>query len=179
MKRYIFVFSATALLAVGCNPFQRVTVGQDAQRAAVQSSPITTEQVYEAVPPVGKVRATLEFRVENLQNTASEDASAWLATGLTGAQVTLAAADYQVAGTEKYAIIRLEFNEEGKALFAKITKDNIGKRIGIFVDGELISAPTVQASITDGVAVIAGSFTPEEAETLAARLNTVPAVQVK
>jgi preprotein translocase subunit SecD len=66
----------------------------------------------------------------------------------------------------------LEFNNEGKKLFADITSKNIGKRIAIFLDGQAISAPVVQTAITDGTAIISGNFTPEDAKQLATRLNS-------
>jgi preprotein translocase subunit SecD len=67
--------------------------------------------------------------------------------------------------------IALEFNDEGKRLFAEITERNIGNPVGIFLDGEAISVPTVQDSIRDGKAIISGDFTIDEAKQLAMRLN--------
>jgi len=63
--------------------------------------------------------------------------------------------------------VTLEFNEEGTRLFADATKANMGKPIYIIMDDEIISAPVVGAHITDGHAVISGSFTPEYAQELA------------
>lgn len=68
-------------------------------------------------------------------------------------------------------VIALEFNEEGKNLFAEITERNIGKPVGIFLDGDPISIPMVQDSIRDGKAIISGDFTVDEAKQLAMRLN--------
>ncbi len=68
-------------------------------------------------------------------------------------------------------MIGLEFNEEGKKLFAEITERNIGKPVGIFLDGEPISVPQVNERIGEGKAVISGSFTIEEAKLLARNLN--------
>ncbi len=53
----------------------------------------------------------------------------------------------------------------------------IGKQIAIFVGGQLLTAPTVQAVITDGRAVITGDYTIKGAQTLANDINTgiVPA----
>jgi len=45
------------------------------------------------------------------------------------------------------------------------------RRLAIFLDGEIITAPTVQESITGGQATISGSFTIPEARLLAQRLN--------
>lgn len=67
--------------------------------------------------------------------------------------------------------ISLTFNEEGKKLFAEITKKNLNKPVAIFLDGEPISIPTVQNEITEGQAVISGDFTISEAKLLAQRLN--------
>ncbi|MDD2744996.1 MAG: protein translocase subunit SecD [Candidatus Gracilibacteria bacterium] len=73
--------------------------------------------------------------------------------------------------------VDLTFNDEGKAIFAELTKRLIGKPIAIFVGGELITAPTVQAIIPDGKAVITGQYTAESAKKLASDINTgiVPA----
>lgn len=67
--------------------------------------------------------------------------------------------------------VQLAWNAEGDKLFGDITGANIGKPLGIFLDGQLISAPTVQSKITGGTAVISGNFTLEETKTLARRLN--------
>lgn len=68
-------------------------------------------------------------------------------------------------------MIGLEFNEEGKKLFAEITERNVGKPLAIFLDNALISAPNVNEPIRDGQAVISGQFTLEEAKDLVMRLN--------
>ncbi len=67
--------------------------------------------------------------------------------------------------------VSLEFTEEGKQLFAQATKDNIGKQIAIVLDDEVVSAPVVNAEITDGNAMITGNFTPEEAERTASLIR--------
>ena len=67
--------------------------------------------------------------------------------------------------------VGIEFDSEGAKIFAQLTKENIGKQIAIFLDGQVISAPTVQSEISDGKAVITGDFTLEECKKLAQRLN--------
>ncbi len=69
-------------------------------------------------------------------------------------------------------VVQIVFDEKGGELFYELTKQNVGKPIAIFVGGELISAPTVQSEIPGGVAIITGSNTFEEANTLAQDLNT-------
>jgi preprotein translocase subunit SecD len=67
--------------------------------------------------------------------------------------------------------VELLFDETGSELFAKITKANVGKPVGIFLDGQPISMPTVNEEITGGKALISGNFTVEEAKILVRRLN--------
>ena len=55
--------------------------------------------------------------------------------------------------------VELLFNDDGKKIFGELTKRLIGKQIAIFVGGQLLTAPTVQAVITDGKAVITGDYT--------------------
>ncbi len=68
--------------------------------------------------------------------------------------------------------ISLEFNDEGAVLFEKITSENVGKVVAIYLDGSVISAPVVQGAITGGKAQITGDFTPNEAKELVGRLNS-------
>ena len=68
--------------------------------------------------------------------------------------------------------VSLQMTDEGAKLFATITKRDIGKMIAIYLDGSVISAPTVQSEITDGNAVITGNFSVDEAKTLTNRLNS-------
>lgn len=91
-------------------------------------------------------------------------------TGLSGKNLKDAFIDYQGQGLGSPQV-GLQFDSEGAALFADITKRNIDKPIAIFLDDEIISAPTVQTEITDGRAVITGSFTLEEVKSLVGRLN--------
>ncbi len=74
--------------------------------------------------------------------------------------------------TTNRPMVELVFNTQGGELFGKITKDNIGKTVAIFLDGSPISTPTVQQAILDGKAVISGNFSVEEARTLVGRLNS-------
>jgi SecD/SecF fusion protein len=64
-------------------------------------------------------------------------------------------------------LIRFELTDEGAKLFADITRENIGQRLAIVLDGELYSAPVIRSEIPNGSGVIEGRFTPEEAIELA------------
>jgi len=93
----------------------------------------------------------------------------WKLTQLSGKQLKHAQVVFDPNSGEP--TVQLTWNAEGDKLFGDITGANIGKQLGIFLDGQLISAPTVQSKITGGTAVISGSFTLEETKTLARRLN--------
>jgi preprotein translocase subunit SecD len=67
--------------------------------------------------------------------------------------------------------ISFEWDSEGAILFREITTRDLGKPLGIFLDNQLISAPTVQAVI-GATGVITGTFSLDEAKTLAIQLNS-------
>ncbi len=61
--------------------------------------------------------------------------------------------------------IHLEFNGRGRGIFSELTRRLAGdqtKRMPIFLDGEQLIAPVVQAHITDGNTRITGRFTRED-----------------
>ncbi len=96
--------------------------------------------------------------------------SPWKETELTGKQLKTASVDFN--NPSGVAQVALEFNDEGKKMFASLTEKNIGKPIAIFLDGQPISTPVVQTAIREGNAVITGDFSIKEAKLLAQRLNT-------
>ena len=62
--------------------------------------------------------------------------------------------------------VAFELNEEGAKIFAKATAENLGKVITITLDGETISAATVNSVIAGGQGQITGSFTAEDVQNL-------------
>ena len=94
----------------------------------------------------------------------------WISTGLTGKNLTNARVDFNTQGLTE-PIVDIQFDSEGTKIFAELTKKNLGKRIAIFLDNELVSAPTVQSEIINGKAQISGNFTTDSANALAKRLN--------
>ena len=144
------------------------------------------KDVNQAIDQIGQT-PLLEFRLEGassdtLTPTIGPDGKLTIdpltgfePTGLSGKQLKRATADVQQQGTSMLAsqvVVTLLFDDEGTQLFSDLTTNNIGKRIAIVLDGQIISAPTVQSAITNGEAVITGNFTAEEAKQLATRLNS-------
>ena len=96
-------------------------------------------------------------------------ADPWKTTGLNGKHLKRAQVEFQQSSGAPE--VSLQFNDEGKKMFAEITKRNVGQPVAIFLDGRPISIPRVQQEITDGNAVISGNFDFKEAKLLAQRLN--------
>ena len=63
--------------------------------------------------------------------------------------------------------VSMTMNAEGANVWARLTKDNIGRQIAIVLDGMVYSYPNVQSEISGGSSQITGDFTLEEAEDLA------------
>lgn len=97
---------------------------------------------------------------------------------LEGSDIETAEATTQknsASGLTEY-VVKLTLNAAGKGKFAEATAANVGKQIAIVYDNETISAPTVQTAITDGVAIISGQETMQEANDLASviRIGALP-----
>jgi preprotein translocase subunit SecD len=115
---------------------------------------------------VASEEAALQF---NIDNPDSLSGPIFERTALTGKNLKRASVSFnQVLGQPQ---VNLEFDEEGSNFFADLTRQNLGQRIAIYLDGVPISAPVVQAEITNGQAVISGGFSLDEAKQLSQRLN--------
>ena len=87
---------------------------------------------------------------------------------ITGDMLTEAHAEPDLNGQYE---VRMKLDRRGTKLFDKVTRENVGKNLAIVLDDTIFSAPTIRVPIPDGVAVITGSFTPEEARDLAVVLR--------
>lgn len=95
-----------------------------------------------------------------------------------GSDITTAEATQQQTSATglNEEVVKLTLNASGASKFASATSENIGKTISIIYDGAVISSPVVNSAITDGVAIISGQKTHEEAEELASviRIGALP-----
>lgn len=94
----------------------------------------------------------------------------FISSELTGRYLDKSSLDFDPTTGE--AVILLQFSKQGEEIFARLTRENIGKRIAIYLDGAPISAPNVREEIKNGKAQISGQFTPKEAKLLVQRLNS-------
>ena len=92
---------------------------------------------------------------------------------LTGADVANARSEMiQHASGASERIVSLEFTSTGAYLFRIATRENIGRPLFIYMDDEMISAPTVNNEITEGFAQITGNFNRESADLLASQIRS-------
>lgn len=66
-------------------------------------------------------------------------------------------------------IVTLKVKDKSK--LAEVSKRLIGKELAIYLNDDLISAPTVQQELSDGTAQITGQSTPADAQNLADVIN--------
>ncbi len=84
---------------------------------------------------------------------------------LGGDKVTSARAEF--SDNRSNAEVTMSMNGEGAKIWARLTKDNVGKQIAIVLDNYVYSYPVVQSEIRGGRSSITGDFTIEEAKDLA------------
>ncbi len=95
---------------------------------------------------------------------------------LTGDLLVNAKTEFSSSGFgEPY--VSLTLNPKGADLFANITAANVGKRLAIVLDGNIVSAPVIREAIPSGQAQISGNFSVEEANDLSVvlRAGALPA----
>ena len=114
----------------------------------------------DAIKMIGKT-ALLEFKLENPDGTLGE-------TLLTGGALKKADVSYDNLGRPQ---IQFEMNQEGAVRFAEITRNNIGRKLAITLDGKVQTAPMINSEIPSGNGVITGNYTVEEAKATATLLN--------
>lgn len=129
--------------------------------------------INEAIGLIGQT-AQLSFKGEDATVTSATTSATFAQafphdTGLNGSH--LVRATVQINPNNSEPEVALVFNEEGGRLFEKATTEYLNKRIAIFLDDYPVTYPTVNSVISDGQAVISGSFDIKSAKTLAAQLN--------
>ncbi|MBU1008300.1 protein translocase subunit SecD [Candidatus Dependentiae bacterium] len=88
---------------------------------------------------------------------------------LTGDHITFAKEDFDEYGR---LIVRFRLDSSGTKNFADLTTNNIGKSLGIVIDGVMYSSPRIQGAIPRGEGIISGTYTSESARALAIVLNS-------
>jgi preprotein translocase subunit SecD len=153
-------------------PVIQASKSEDQYRLIVELAGIS--DIDQAVSTVKKT-AHLEFKT--LKADAPPEATIaalpefYESTGLTGKELKRAQALPSQDPQNPGYVVSLEFNEDGAEKFEEITRNSVGKPVAIYLDEQIISAPVVNAVITDGNAQIQGNFTSSAAKQLSIELN--------
>jgi hypothetical protein len=67
--------------------------------------------------------------------------------------------------------ISMTFTDEGRKHLAKVTRQNIGNRLALIINGRLCSAPVIRTELSSGELPVSGDFSEQEAENLSKRIN--------
>jgi SecD/SecF fusion protein len=84
--------------------------------------------------------------------------------GLVGDIVKNAGVSYDNLGQLK---ITFELTSDAALKFGEVTRENIGHRLAIILDGELVTAPNINSPIETGSGEITGSYSPDDARNVA------------
>ena len=79
--------------------------------------------------------------------------------------------DAQPTFQDNQPVVSIRFDNVGARKFGTLTKENVGKRFAIVLDGEVISAPVIREPIPGGNGIISGRFTVQSAQDLALLLR--------
>lgn len=189
--RILFVVALISLLSVACSNDADTSsdISSVVESNMEESSTVSSvaESTEESSTESSVVESTEESSEESSEKSEIVDANVLEFKNARG-EVVLTAADLESATVGYYMneqgeselAVTLVFNENGTEKFAEVTKEAAKNQtaIGIYVDGVLISNPTVSAEysetgITDGEAIISGSFgSYEQAEELANLINS-------
>lgn len=154
---------ATAVALIGKTPLLDFKILKDSDRAEFAKREEAVRLAIDGVQINGEAATTAVIQKLKPAN------ELFINTQLTGRLLQRAQLEFN--GTTGEPVVSLVFNTEGKELFAKITKENVGNILAIFLDGRAISLPVVRQEILDGKAQISGGFTTKEAQSLVRDLN--------
>lgn len=147
--------------------------GETQERLLVELPGVTDTQ--EAIRLIGQT-PVLEFRLlkENMPETAFTPETVdefFEPATITGKHLKSAQLQFDQSIGVNEPIVVINFDSEGARIFADLTRENVGRSFGMFLDGSPISIPVIREAIPNGTAVISGNFQAEEAKELARNLN--------
>jgi preprotein translocase subunit SecD len=131
-------------------------------------------QTEEAIALIGQT-ASLDFREFTNPKDATDGATVFpmanntKSVGITGKDLKKAEITFNSQNGQPE--VSIEFTADGAKKFSDVTTRLVGLRLPIFLDQFPVTFPRVNTPITDGRAVIEGTFTQEEAKNLALQLN--------
>jgi len=157
------------LFGVSESTVKTIVTGSDYRLTVELPGVSDTAQALSLIGETAKLEFALPVFSPGETATDSAVLTAFTPTELTGADLKIAAVTFETEN--RLPAVAITFKDSGKDKFAKLTKENIGKPIAIMLDSQPITMPTVQQEITGGQAQITGTFTTDEAKSLAVQLN--------
>lgn len=73
-------------------------------------------------------------------------------------------------GPSEWAVM-LMLKKESAKKFAKVTRENVGKKLDIVWDGKVRSSPTIKGEIKSGAILLSDGFSKEEAVAVAREIS--------
>ncbi len=117
--------------------------------------------------------ADLEFKeyVDGKNDLSLNDpsGSVQLSAKITGDDVAKAGVQYDT--DSGYYVVALEFSSEGATKFGKATEKLVSKQLAIYINDQLVIAPTVNEAITTGRCSISGNYSYQDAYDLAVKIT--------
>ena len=162
-KKRLVIFEKLEVLPATSDPGTLFSVAFPGEKAA------------QAKPGIFEVRAMTKTPTETAKPYSLPHREGGAETILVEPEVLLDQSAINVATVENDADgspqIYLRLSKDGAKKFGEITEKYLNQRIAMFVDGHPQSAPVIRQPILGGTAIISGTFTKEEAEQLADKLN--------
>jgi preprotein translocase subunit SecD len=156
-----------AFVEMGSNPLAEGTI------VDVDYSGVTGTTSTEITP-----EATLEVTPTATPDASATPAATDTATSTTEVPTLLAistGSDFSEVGVTQDSLgkyqVSFKLTDHGKQIWADYTSSHVGQYLGIVLDNKVISAPVINTAITEGQAVIQGSFTLDSANALAIQLR--------
>ncbi len=128
-------------------------------------------QDYEC-PPAGET-ALVEDDPDKPLVTCDDEGAKYLLSVAMIEGTQLSSADAGIPQQQVDWVVSLDFDGSGTQTFTEISRSLFGtqKQFAIVLDGQVLSAPTMNAIITNGRAEISGNFTEQTASSLATSLK--------
>ncbi|MEF2919142.1 MAG: protein translocase subunit SecD [Acutalibacteraceae bacterium] len=140
-------------------PWKETETSFDA-KAAIEEISATAQLTFR--PGMSYATTDMNGEGETVYKTPTGDSEKILMDGsnIASAQAGMSGAEY---------VVSLKLKDAN--LFKEITTEYLNQTVSIWLDDEMISAPTVQSAITNGEAIINGLSNAEEAQNLAVKIN--------
>ena len=144
LKQFLMIAALSLIILFACSETKTVTL--EFRIAEDESAPGLTEMVFR---PTGEI---FYLHNEVFVNESHVDSAF-------------------VVMQSGHPAVELLLTAEGTSKFEELTTNNVGKKCGMVLNEELVSAPIIKAPIKVGRAIIAGNFTEAEAQHLARVLS--------